>query len=608
MITMSTKDNKVLLVEDEDSHAAFITRIFEENSSTWKIDHAPTIDDALKWLDGNKNKSFLVISDYLLPDGTGLDLTKGANSPEKVGYPLIILTGAGSEKIAVSAFKSGAMDYVVKNPEDLKRLPQTATQVLHEWNRAAKESAEAANHAKSVFLANMSHEFRTPLNAIIGFSELMSRDPKATAEQRETLAIINRSGAHLLALINEVLDISKIESHRMTLQEQGFDLNRLLDDLVDMFSLRAKAKSLTLILDREKEVPRYVQTDEGKLRQVLVNILGNAVKFTKEGSIELRVRRLEKPGAAECNIHFQVQDTGPGIPPEDLESIFEPFVQSSAGKKSKESTGLGLAISRQFVRLMGGDLTVTSQVGQGSMFIFDILASPVDGTELAEMQKDSKPRAIGLEPGQPIYRLLVVEDRPESRLLLFKLLTQLGFEVRTANNGLECINVWREWQPHLIWMDMRMPIMDGHEATKQIKATTQGQATVIVALTASAFEEERSMVLSEGCDAFVRKPFHQEEIVEILNKYLGVRFLYEPSRSQAARTTSLLPVGLSLEGMPEHWIICLRQAAMEADSNKIRTLADQINGQKPDLASALTDLADNFDHDAILDAIEGGTK
>lgn len=255
MITMSTKDKKVLLVEDEDAHAAIIIRVFEENSSAWKIDRVSTIGDALKWLDGNKNKSFLVISDYRLPDGTGLDLTRDANSPEKVGYPLIILTGVGSEKLAASAFKSGAMDYVVKDPDDLKHLPQTAIEVLHEWHRIAKESAEAANRAKSAFLANMSHELRTPLNAIIGFSELMSRDTKATAEQRENLAIINRSGAHLLALINDVLDISKIESGRMMLQEQAFDLNRLLDGLVDMFSLRAKDKGLMLILDRAPEVP-----------------------------------------------------------------------------------------------------------------------------------------------------------------------------------------------------------------------------------------------------------------------------------------------------------------------------------------------------------------
>ncbi len=605
---MNTKDNTVLLVEDEESHAAFITRVFEENSSAWKIDHVSTLSGALKWLKENKNKSFLVISDYRLPDGTGLDLTRDANSPEKVGYPLIILTSAGSEKLAVSALKSGAMDYVVKNPEDLKRLPQTAMQALHEWDRIARESAEAANRAKSVFLANMSHEFRTPLNAIIGFSELMARDPNITAEQRENLAIVNRSGAHLLTLINDVLNIAKIESGRMTLQEQAFDLDRLLDDLVDMFLLRAAEKGLKLIVDQAPEIPRYVNADEGKLRQVLINLLGNAVKFTNTGSIRLCIGRIEKPDISGCILQFEVQDTGPGISPEDQESIFEPFVQSSVGERSMEGTGLGLAISRQFVRLMGGDLTVNSQVGKGSSFKFDIIAHLVDEAELVSLQKAVKPRAVSLEPGQPTHRVLVVENREESRLLLFKLLTQLGFEVRTANNGLEGINVWQDWQPHLIFMDMRMPVMDGHEATKRIKATTQGQATVIVALTASVFDEQRAMVLSEGCDDFVRKPFSQEEIATVLTKYLGARFLYEQIGDQPPRATSQTHAELSFEGMATEWIDSLRQAAMEADSSKIMSLAEKIYEHKPALASALTELAKNFDHDKILDAIEGAAK
>lgn len=193
------------------------------------------------------------------------------------------------------------MDYVVKNPEDLKRLPQTAMQALHEWDRIARESAEAANRAKSVFLANMSHEFRTPLNAIIGFSELMARDPNITAEQRENLAIVNRSGAHLLTLINDVLNIAKIESGRMTLQEQAFDLDRLLDDLVDMFLLRAAEKGLKLIVDQAPEIPHYVIADEGKLRQVLINLLGNAIKFTNTGSILLCIGRIEKPDICQAS-------------------------------------------------------------------------------------------------------------------------------------------------------------------------------------------------------------------------------------------------------------------------------------------------------------------
>ena len=391
----------------------------------------------------------------------------------------------------------------------------------------------------------------------------------------------------------------------MTLQEQAFDLDRLLDDLIDMFLLRAAEKGLKLIVDRAPEVPCYVNSDEGKLRQVLINLLGNAVKFTNTGSVRLCIGRIEKSDISGCVLQFEMQDTGPGISPEDQESIFEPFVQSSVGEKAKEGTGLGLAISRQFVRLMGGELTVDSQVGKGSSFKFDIIAHPVDEAELVSLQKTVKPRAVSLEPGQPTYRLLVVEDRAESRLLLVKLLTQLGFEVRTANNGLEGINVWKDWQPHLIFMDMRMPVMDGHDATKQIKATTQGQATVIVALTASVFDEQRAMVLSEGCDDFVRKPFSQEEISTVLTKYLGARFVYEQIGDQPPTATSQPRAKLNFEGVDAKWIANLQKAAMEADSDKIMSLADEIHEHKPALASALTELAKNFDHDRILNAIEG---
>jgi PAS domain S-box-containing protein len=397
----------------------------------------------------------------------------------------------------------------------------------------ARREAEAANQAKSTFLANMSHKLRTPLNAILGFSQLMDGDLNLTDEQQENLEIINRSGEHLLALINDVLEMSKIEAGRVALQETSFDLYGLLDSLEEMFRLRAEHRGLTLSLRRAENVPRYVVTDEGKLRQVLSNLLGNAVKFTREGGVSLRVSA-PSPALprtqARTILHFEVEDTGPGIAPEELEVVFDPFVQATVGQGPQEGTGLGLTISRQFVRLMGGDITASSKLGQGSLFQFDVQVGLAAAAEFEETRPGR--RVVGLAPDQRAaddrpFRLLVVEDKETNRRLLVKLLESLGFDVQEAVNGQQALEMWEHWQPHLIWMDMRMPVMNGHEATQRIKTTPRGQAAIIIALTATAFEEDREQILLEGCDDFVRKPFRKDDIYDMLVKHLGVRFLYE---------------------------------------------------------------------------------
>ena len=475
----------------------------------------------------------------------------------------------------------------------------------------ARRQAEAASQAKSEFLANMSHELRTPLNAILGFTQLLDRDPNLSADQVEYLGIIDRSGEHLLALINDVLEMSKIEAGQARLQERGFDLYHQLEGLEEIFGLRAQRKGLQLLFTRDENVPQHVVSDEGKLGQVLSNLLGNAIKFTQEGSVSLRLTAQPwQPGM--MTLHFEVEDTGPGISPEELPEIFEAFYQSETGREAHEGTGLGLTISRQFVRLMGGDIEVTSQPGLGSCFRFDVQIR-LDPREAADAWV-TRPmrRVIGLEPAQPTYRLLVAEDSPTNRELLVRLLAPMGFEVYGTCDGLEAVEAWERWEPHLIWMDMRMPVMDGYEATRRIKAAPGGENTVIIALTASAFEQDREKILAAGCDDFMRKPFREEEMFDLLAKHLGVRYVYEeiaaPLLSEAfdhpARHEDDPELIERLAAQPDEWVSDLQQATILGDLRQMLQLLDQIREQDPDLAEALAALTHDFEHERMLMVIE----
>ena len=471
---------------------------------------------------------------------------------------------------------------------------------LLEKLRQAKLKADSANKAKSKFLANMSHELRTPLNAILGFSQLMQKDTSLNEKQHQTLNIINTSGEHLLELINNILEMSKIEAGKINLNCHNFDLYRLLDSIEKMLSLKAKSKGLELKVNYSKSVPQYINTDENKLRQILINILINSIKFTQFGTVSLEANLLEKKV-----IEFKIIDTGIGIDNKNMNLLFNPFYQTRSGLNTEPGTGLGLSISRQFIELMGGEIAIESELKKGTMVKFNI---KVNSSPIVENSEESSARVVGIAPHSPRYRILIVEDKWESRQLLVQLLESIGFIVRVAANGQKAVEIWQEWHPELILMDMRMPIMNGYEAIAKIRkkeSQLKSDSCTIIALTASVFNEERQPILDVGANEIVNKPFQELVLLNKIKQYLNIDFIYQeimPPADNLSSTKTLNEEEIIniLQTISVDWVSQLHRSAIRLDEQKVFELIAEIEGEAQLLANILNNLVDELKFDAII--------
>ncbi len=472
--------------------------------------------------------------------------------------------------------------------------------LMQEHLKAAKKAAEAASQAKSVFLASMSHELRTPMNAILGFSELLHKSSNLAAEEKSNLEIIQRSGSHLLELINEVLDLAKVEAGRMQLENKPFDLADLIEGVITLMRVRAEPKGLEILLDQSSNFPRFINADAGKLRQILVNYLSNAVKYSDSGDV------IVKLDAEDGMLYIEVSDSGAGIATKDLKFIFEPFVQ--VGDASAQTgTGLGLAITKEFAELLGGSVGVDSELERGSRFWVKVPYQVATPSEIDNLFNRVRREVIGLEASQQNTRVLIVEDQQDSRKLLRNVLGVLGLQVKEALDGQQAVDTFKEWHPDFIWMDRHMPVMGGEEATRTIRQLPGGDKVVIVALTASAMHEERGKIMSSGMDDYVSKPYRAGQIYEVMQKYLQLNYLYSKEKAEIKpqqQVYSLDELSTAVAELEPELLNELYTAAQQLYAEPVEAVAKKIEAENSELAGTLRQLVQQFQYKLIVKAIE----
>ena len=522
----------ILVIDDNPNDVKYIVRVLTNEGY---VPHAATTPQAAMSYLAHEKLPDLILLDMHLPGVDGLEVCRRLKSDSRThDVPVIFVSAENRVVDRVKAFSKGAVDYICKPFHDEEALARINTHLLLRKLQARlvveKERAEEASLAKSHFLANMSHELRTPLNAILGFAQILKMNASLDARQKRGLDAIHEGGDHLLRLIDDILDLARIEAGKMQLMPSAASLATILRFVSQAVNVRADAKHLEFACEEEGELPSAVIVDEKRLSQVLLNLLGNAVKFTSRGSVTLRTQALPATSGS-ARLRFTVEDTGPGIGPDDLSRIFAPFEQVGDMNQRVGGAGLGLAISRRIVQLMGSDIAVHSELGTGSRFCFD-LDLPLAGVGTAPVEE--KYRDVNGYEGR-LRTVLVVDDIAANREIACSVLGMAKFRTLEARNGEEALQRLRAEPVDLVLLDMLMPVMDGAATLRVIRQLPEGGKLQVIAVSASNFPMDRRRALEEGADDFIPKPLDFNELFDRVGERLGLTWTHSSREALGSR-------------------------------------------------------------------------